>query len=53
LRLASLDDFLPTYKEAQISMTTIMGTTDFNGYICTSNGTEIIDDPNPEIPKIK
>jgi hypothetical protein len=30
-----------------------MGTTDFNGYIWTSNGTEMIDEPNPEIPNIK
>jgi hypothetical protein len=34
-------------------MMTIIGTTDFRGYICTSKGTEIIDEPNPEIPKIK
>jgi hypothetical protein len=34
-------------------MMTIIGTTDFSGYICTSSGTEIIDEPNPEIPKIK
>jgi hypothetical protein len=30
-----------------------MGTTNFSGYICTNRGTEIIDEPNPEIPKIK
>jgi len=30
-----------------------MGTTVFRGYICTNNGTAIIDEPNPEIPKIK
>jgi hypothetical protein len=34
-------------------MMTIIGTTDCNGYISTSKGTEIIDEPNPEIPKIK
>ena len=34
-------------------MMTIMGTTDFSGYIWTSNGTEMIDEPNPEIPKMK
>ena len=36
-----------------MSMITIIGTTDFSGYIWTSNGTEMIDDPNPEMPKIK
>jgi hypothetical protein len=39
--------------EAHISIITIIGTTDFNGYICTSNGTATIDDPNPDIPKMK
>jgi hypothetical protein len=34
-------------------MMTIIGTTDFSGYIWTSNGTEMIDEPNPEIPKMK
>jgi hypothetical protein len=53
LRLASFEDFFPTYKEAQISTITIIGTTDFNGYICTNNGTATMDEPNPEMPKIK
>jgi hypothetical protein len=50
---ASLDDFLPMYSEAQISMMTIMGTTTLRGYICTSKGTATIDEPNPETPKMK
>jgi hypothetical protein len=32
---------------------TIIGTTDFNGYIWTSKGTAMIDDPNPDMPKMK
>jgi len=53
LKLTSPEDFLPTYKDAQISIITIMGTTVFSGYIRTNNGTETIEDPNPVMPKIK
>ena len=34
-------------------MMTIIGTTTLSGYIWTNRGTETIDDPNPETPKIK
>ena len=34
-------------------MMTIIGTTTFSGYICTSKGTATIEEPNPETPKIK
>ena len=34
-------------------MMTIIGTTTLSGYICTNRGTETIDEPNPETPKIK
>ena len=53
LKFASAEDFLPTYRDAQMSIMTIIGTTTFSGYIWTSKGTATIDEPNPEIPKIK
>ncbi len=36
-----------------MSTMTIIGTTDFNGYICTNSGTATMDEPKPEIPKMK
>jgi hypothetical protein len=36
-----------------MSIMTIIGTTTFSGYICTSKGTATMDEPNPETPKIK
>lgn len=36
-----------------MSTNTIIGTTTFKGYICTSNGTATIEEPNPDTPKIK